>query len=121
MKGHKYFRACFLMIVFWIQGCEEVFEQNLNTQSVTLLTPLNNQISSKSVVFSWDQKDGSASYEIQVVNPGFDSAYSIVLDTTIKQNFYLASIDTGAYQWRVRAFNSYSTTPFSNPGNFTIH
>jgi hypothetical protein len=114
-------RVFLLMIVFWMEGCEEVFEQNLTTQSVTLITPANNEISNKSIVFSWDQKDGSASYEIQIVNPGFDSVYSIVLDTTIKQSFYLAAIDTGTYQWRVRAFNSYSTTPFSTPRSFIIH
>jgi hypothetical protein len=105
-----------ILICLLLSSCDEVFEQNLNNQSVILDTPTDSLISNnRSVIFSWNQMDASTLYVLQLASPGFDSTSSILLDTTISQNFYLGSLDSGSFQWRVRAYNSSSSTPFSLP------
>jgi hypothetical protein len=120
MKYVKPF-ACIFIFSISILSCEEVFEPNLNSEKINLLTPSDSAISNNSsVVFSWDQKNGSPSYEIQVVRPRFDSNYQVLIDTTVRQSFYLGTLDSGVCQWRVRGFNSSSTTPFSLPRSLSV-
>jgi hypothetical protein len=122
MKSPKYLFIYLFSAGLLLPGCNEVFEQNLINQSVVLETPGDSLVSdNRSIVFSWNQMDASTFYVIQFASPGFDSSGSILLDTTISQNFYLGSLDSGTYQWRVRAYNSISTTSFSVPRNLFVH
>jgi hypothetical protein len=122
MKHLKFWFIYLLSIGLLLPGCNEVFEQNLNNQVVVLETPVDSLVSDNpSIVFSWNQMDASTFYVIQLASPGFDSLGSILLDTTISQNFYLGSLDSGTYQWRVRAYNSTSTTPFTVPRSLVVH
>jgi hypothetical protein len=103
-------------------GCKEVFERTLDKDTVVLAAPGNNVSSmSASQTFFWEPVDSGVNYELQIVSPRFDSIVRLAADTFIQRNILTLTLDTAIYQWRVRAFNSSSTTPFSTPWTFTIN
>jgi hypothetical protein len=65
--------------------------------------------------------DTSVNYELVIVTPRFDSVVSLVTDTTVSTNVLAMTLGPAQYQWKVRAFNSVSTTPFSSPWTITIN
>jgi len=96
--------------------------KSLTNDKVLLMAPGNNVVSdSAQQNFFWEPVDTSIQYEFQVVTPAFDSVVSLVTDTTIGNNLFLFTLNPGQYQWRVRAFNSVSTTVFSTPWTITIN
>jgi hypothetical protein len=103
-------------------GCKEVFQKSLDKVTVQLSAPGNNVVSdSTTQAFWWQPVDTSINYELQVVTPRFDSVVSLVADTTTGGNVLSLTLVPGQYQWRVRAFNSVSTSPFSEPWTVTIN
>jgi hypothetical protein len=103
-------------------GCKEVFQKSLDNTTVTLVAPGDN-VSSDSTTqnFYWDPVDTSVNYELVIVTPRFDSVVSLVTDTTVSTNVLAMTLGPAQYQWKVRAFNSVSTTPFSSPWTITIN
>lgn len=124
MKKTKYkylVRALFFCLA--CQGCSEIVENSLTNQNVVLLAPANNVVSGNvSQSLYWQALfDSTTHYEVEVVSPRFDSIVMLITDTTIQTNILRIGLDSGQYQWRVRAFNNSSTTPFSNPWTLTIN
>ncbi|HEY1872065.1 MAG TPA: hypothetical protein VGG71_13470 [Chitinophagaceae bacterium] len=111
----------FSFIVFMLYGCAEVFEKSLTNEQVELSAPANNLISEESMqTFYWQRLEGAKSYQLQVVCPNFDSIVILIADTTIQTNVFPMNLDSGRYEWRVRAINASSSTPFSDPRQITI-
>jgi hypothetical protein len=111
-----------LLLGIALGGCKEVFEKSLDKVTVVLSAPGNNVVSdSTTQAFWWQPVDTSISYELQIVTPRFDSVVSLVMDTTTGTNILSLTLVPAQYQWRVRAFNSESTSPFSAPWTFTIN
>jgi hypothetical protein len=103
-------------------GCKDAFVKTLDKDKVILMAPGNNVVSdSAQQNFFWQPVDTSIDYEFQIVTPDFDSVVSLVVDTTIATNLLPYTLVPGQYQWRVRAFNSVSTTVFSQPWTITIN
>ena len=103
-------------------GCKEVFQKSLDRVTVALSAPGDNVISDSTIqVFWWQPVDTSISYELQIVTPRFDSVVSLVVDTTTGANILSLTLVPAQYQWRVRAFNTVSTSAFSAPWTFTIN
>ncbi|HXB10121.1 MAG TPA: hypothetical protein VNW04_23520 [Puia sp.] len=113
--------VCLTSFVACWCGCKEVFEKSLDKSHVTLLGPANNLVSgSANQSFFWQPIDSGINYELQVVSPTFDSIGQVVADTVAARNLLPLSLEPGKYQWRVRAFNSSSSTPFSAPWTLTV-
>lgn len=111
----------FLVSVIGWFGCKEVFERPLEKDHVTLLSPVNNLVSDTSIQsFFWQPIDSGINYEVQVVTPGFDSIAVVVADTVTATHLLYLSLSPARYQWRVRAFNAGSTTPFSTVWSLTV-
>lgn len=111
----------FLFLAINTISCKEIFEKSLDHEHIELSAPANNLVSnSLSQSFYWQPVDSGISYELQVVIPRFDSISLLVADTTIRRNFLTLSLAPAQYQWRVRAFNSSSTSPFSENWTLTI-
>jgi hypothetical protein len=109
----------FGMLIF--SGCLDVLEKPLDNQKLELSNPKNNMnFTDSAVAFYWYPLDGAQSYQLQVVFPSFDSLQYFVMDTTIQNTVFYLSATPGRYQWRVRAFNSSSTSPFSDTLNFSV-
>jgi hypothetical protein len=102
-------------------GCNEVLERPLENDHVTLVAPANNLVSDTTIQsFYWQPIDSGINYELQVVSPRFDSIAMVVVDTVTGAHLLYLSLSPALYQWRVRAFNSSSTTSFSNIWTLTV-
>lgn len=97
-----------------LYACNAFIEPALNDAEVQLISPPDN-IESQNYVqtFWWEKVDGASRYNIQIVSPGFDSVATLVADTNITSNKFTVSLSPGSYQWRVRAENSGTVSPYS--------
>ena len=95
-------------------SCEEIInEQNIEPEEVTIIAPSQRSIvASGSVNFHWDPVDGASSYRIQIANPNFQRAAQVVVDSTTSATRESFPLETGSYQWRVRAENSAYVTDY---------
>lgn len=94
-------------------SCSDVIESDLGKSGVTILAPANNAINPNYVqTFWWEYVDGASSYQLQIVKPTFDSVLVLVVDTTIQSNKFSISLLPGNYQWRIKAKNGSSETPY---------
>jgi len=111
----------FISVFVVIQSCAEVIEKDLTKVTVQLSAPVDNLVTSDSVVsFHWEPVESAVNYKLQVVSPAFDSVAKFVADTTIQTNLFYMTLLPGKYQWRMQALNSSSNTSYSTPRNFTI-
>jgi hypothetical protein len=109
------------LMLLTVLHCKEVFEKSLDKVTMTLSAPTDRAVAdSGTQYFSWQSMDSGVTYELQLVSPGFDSISRLVADTTIQVTLFPYLLGPGRYQWRVRAFNSSSTTIFSNSRSLTI-
>jgi hypothetical protein len=113
----------FLFFFFLLaNSCNEVFEESLDNEQVILKAPVDSIVSSESIqAFYWLPFDSGTKYELLIVSPRFDSIERFVTDTIVQKNQFQLSLQSGEYQWKVRAFNFSSSTQYSLPWNFKIH
>ncbi len=110
----------FVSVVF-LSSCEDIFEEELGTEKITLISPANNDtLNSALQTFWWkDLKDEItiSNYRVQMVSPSFENVESTLIDTIMtknKFNYSLVSLTKNrAYAWRVRAENNSSETSYS--------
>lgn len=102
-----------ILILSLFVSCSDVIETDLGKSGITVLAPANNAINPNYVqTFWWEYVDGVSSYELQIVKPSFDSVLALVVDTNIQGNKFSISLLPGNYQWRVKAKNGSSETPY---------
>lgn len=112
MRPIKY-RFLAVGIIGLTVACSDIIEEDLAGFGVVLLAPQNDWVSvSNSVQFKWEAVPGADAYQLQIAWPNFISAAQFVLDTSIEHTEYTQVLDTGNFQWRVRAVNSSSQTGF---------
>lgn len=115
----KYF---ILLSILFLIACEEVLEISLAGKKTVLLSPVNNLNTVDTLqTFYWQKLNGAVRYQLQIVSPKFDSIVRLIRDTIILQNTFTKDMDTGTYQWRVKAINNGSESDFSDPWNLKIH
>lgn len=94
-------------------GCKEFIEPSIEKKNVVLLAPTSGAESSLySQTFWWEEVKDALKYRLQVVTPDFDHTLRLVLDTLVDRNKFNYSLDPGNYEWRVRAENGSSKTPY---------
>jgi hypothetical protein len=114
-----------LAFVFVINACDDIIEvEDISDRTVTLVAPTNGAIlSSGTIHFDWEPIEDAESYRIQIATPDFDAPLQIVADSTLADSTatnttFSVSLNSGTYQWRVRAQNSdyhtnYTTRSFT--------
>lgn len=103
----------FTLAIIIFASCSDVIESDLGKSAVTILAPANNAINPNYVqTFWWEYVEGASSYQLQIVKPSFDSVLILVVDTTIQSNKFSMSLLPGNYQWRIKAKNGSSETPY---------
>ena len=120
MKKNNFliFLFCFCCTVFTVLSCEDVIETNLSSEEVIITAPSDSITAPRgSVNFIWEELNGAVQYQFQVASPRFDSVVSFIEDSTLNNPFISLSLDSGRYQWRVRAKNN---TSFSSYKSRTI-
>lgn len=111
----------FILLSGALSSCKDIIEPSLKGRTVNPQAPANNyQSATYTTDFWWDEMDDALKYRLQVVSPKFDSAGYLALDTVIKVNKFAINLSPGQYQWRVRAENGSSQSPYSQPRSFTI-
>jgi hypothetical protein len=102
-------------------SCKEFIEPSLGAKKVILLAPASGtETTEYAQTFWWEEVEDALSYRLQVVSPNFEHPAKLLLDTLIKTNKFSYSTDPGAYEWRIRAENGSSQTPYSS-SSFIVH
>lgn len=96
-------------------GCEEIFPDDIKNDSIILISPYDGVRKAQlSTTFWWEKLEKADSYNLQIVSPSFNSAETLILDTTItKTKLVYTFKKTGEYEWRVSGKNSVSQTKFT--------
>ncbi|HAF28408.1 MAG TPA: hypothetical protein DCG75_05105 [Bacteroidales bacterium] len=95
-------------------ACDDFFDEDLKDKSVNLIAPTDGlETSNTSFTFWWDEVEGASKYNLQIVSPNFDVIEKLVLDTNLTANQYNFQLYPGMFQWRVKAMNGSSETPYT--------
>lgn len=113
--------AVLVVLLFLFSGCREFIEPSLGGKKVTLLGPGDK---SESIIYDqtfwWETHDDALKYRLQIVSPKFDSVTRFISDTLLIGNKFLASLEPGKYEWRVRPENGSSKGDYTTR-SFTIY
>lgn len=101
---------CTALIFF---SCEDIVETDLSSEEIMITAPSDSITAHRgNINFIWGEVDGATQYQFQVASPRFDSVVSFIEDSTINNPFISLSLDSGRYQWRVRARNNTSSSAY---------
>ncbi len=94
-------------------SCTEIFEPSIEGAVLVVNAPYPGATSTNyNQTFWWEEVEGALSYQLQIASPGFDSVRVLRLDTVLTVNKITVSLAPGVYEWRLRALNGSSRTPF---------
>lgn len=111
----------YFVSVIWMFSCEALLVEDISDQSIILLAPSDGVIlSSGSIQFDWQDNSEATTYKIQIATPTFNAATQIILDSTTNSTRVIKDLEEGEYQWRVKAMNSDSETPY-NTLSFSVN
>lgn len=111
--------ALVLSMIF--AGCRDIFEKDLSKETVSLIFPADfYRTENTNITLQWYPVDGATAYELVLVSPRFDTAYSYYMDSTVTAEELTLTLDPGRYEWMVRAKNNAYQTPFSGAWQFEI-
>lgn len=110
-----------VLLAFFFLGCKEFIEPSIAKKNIVPLSPADGTEGSKySQTFWWDEVEDALKYRLQVVTPDFNRPERLILDTVIERNKFNYTLDPGKYEWRVRAENGSSYTPYAK-ASFVIY
>lgn len=110
-----------LAICMFCLSCKEFIEPSLQHGKMVLLAPSRDlETSNYLTTFWWETQEDALGYRLQVISTAFTDIQKLVLDTLIKSDKFIYTLDPGKYQWRVRAENGSSQTPYTTQ-SFTIY
>jgi len=92
----------------------DIIEPDLSKKTVTLLAPANGyETTLLTNLFWWDNVKDAEKYNLQIVTTGFSSIQRLMLDTNLTVNKFAFTLPPGMFEWRVKAFNSSSSGPYT--------
>jgi len=84
---------------------------NLTAEELTLLLPEDNsELDAGMIDFSWQKQTGADTYYLQIATPDFESTNVFIVDELLTENTFSKELETGTYQWRIKAQNNLSET-----------
>ena len=102
------------LIIPLLVGCSDVLEEDLTNDEVIIFAPPDNYLTTaNSISFVWAEMPDALNYEMEIAWPSFDSMITLVADTNIYSNTFSIGLTPGAYEWRLRAVNGSSETPWN--------
>jgi hypothetical protein len=114
MNLMNYFKIIVALFGIFAISCDDILEKDISKKHVQILAPPNGLVTSIATqTFWWQKVDGAGFYNLQIVKGEFNYITQLVLDTLIKDNRYIYSLNPGTYQWQVKAVNNDSETEFS--------
>lgn len=110
-------RLLFVVLAIVLYSCEDIIEEDITNDNLTIVYPKNNeQIESNVVNFQWESLKGADKYRLQV----FSESQNMVLDSLVNKNNFTYPLTAGKYQWRVRGENFAYETAYTFPASFTL-
>ncbi len=111
-------KSLFLLILFVLLfSCDDILEQDITNDTVQMIFPSEGAIiDGNTVQFSWQDVDGADNYRIQIIK----SSQVFELDSLITTNTFKFILNSGTYQWRLRAENFAYSTAYTFPVNFSV-
>jgi hypothetical protein len=104
-----------IILLLFLSGCEEFIEPSIDKKAVVLLAPVTGTESAQyAQSFWWQEVESALKYRLQVVSPDFINTRQLVLDTLVSGTRFNFTLDPGNYEWRVRAENGSSQTPYTS-------
>lgn len=118
----KKLHAALICLTLLSMGCKEFIEPSIDDRKVILLAPSDGtETKDYAQTFWWEEVEDALSYRLQVVTPGFEHTTKLVLDTVVKKSTkFKITLDPAKYEWRVKAQNGSSATPYTT-AVFTIY
>ena len=118
MKSRNQILVLTLLIGFTL-SCRDIFDIDLSEANVNVLAPVDNHVTDVFTQnFWWEEVEGADSYQIQLVEPSFSSIYDFLVDTNLTHEHYVHTLEPGSYQWRIRAKNNSSQSPWQT---YSLH
>ena len=100
-----------ITVIAW--SCNELTENILTDKQVIIIGPKDSIVTTSTTnIFAWEPVTGATKYQLQIVAPRFDSVVQFIADSTFTANSFNYALAAGKYQWRVRAVNSSSQSPY---------
>lgn len=105
-----------ILFIFTLFSCEEIlFENDITSKSIEILSPKNNTVvEAATVYFDWEEIEGAIAYEIQLATPDFENTQQLIFKTSVEETAYSEDLPPGNYEWRVRGINSGYTTGYTS-------
>lgn len=93
---------------------DTIIDTDLSNELVPILAPADGvEVIEGAINFNWDVVPNATAYTIQIATPDFENAVQVITDTTVTANFFSIDLVEGNYEWRVKAVNDDSSSPFS--------
>ena len=108
--------------IFWIFilplfvfNCEDIIGvEDISNKEVSILAPTEASVLTNTTVnFSWNAVEEADSYRLQIATPDFENTTAIEEHTLVTAINFTKALNSGSYQWRVRAENSNYQTPYT--------
>ncbi|NTD96998.1 fibronectin type III domain-containing protein [Agrobacterium tumefaciens] len=107
-----------LLIIFMIPliwACNDFIEPSIEHRNITILAPADKiETNSYQQTFWWNPMADALAYRLQVVSPDFEKVSKVLIDTLIRSEKFVYTLDPGKYQWRVRGENGSSASNYSD-------
>ncbi|WP_452223484.1 hypothetical protein [Lacinutrix chionoecetis] len=105
------------VIVISCYSCDDIVEEDLTNNMVTIIAPGSGQIiTSNTVSFQWNTLEGADDYRLQIEN----NTNSIILDSLVSINNLEYPLEPGSYKWRVRGENFAYQTAYTFQVDFMV-
>jgi hypothetical protein len=113
LKNSSAYVAIPAMIILLFMGCNDFIAKDLSEDSVIIYAPMDNYTTTTATTtFYWEKLEGARTYHIQIAKPSFDAMVSLLADTSCTGTQFSYVFTPGTYQWRIRAENGSSETPY---------
>jgi hypothetical protein len=100
MRGNLIFVLLFFLAC--VLSCDEIIISNISDDRVILTSPddsLHTKLTHQ--IFSWEKVNSAMNYKLSVQSNG-----TLILDSLLDENSFAMDLDTGKYEWCVKAVNA---------------
>lgn len=104
-----------LISVIFLCGCSAIFEKSIKDQSILVYIPADSfKTKLYNQQFYWEKVSGALSYRLQIASPSFNPGIiqRMIVDTIVMTNSIHIILNSGEYEWRIRAQNGGSETEY---------
>jgi hypothetical protein len=114
LKSNKLLISIPLLLALTLfQSCRDFIAEDLTDKNLVVLSPSDNMVTTSATInFYWQELEGARTYRLQIAKPSFDNMSALLMDTSVTQTQFTYVFTPGTYQWRVRAENGSTETPY---------